>query len=62
MWGQAMYFAKNASYSDSANGGYKFVDPDTKENVLILAEVILGEYPMLAPDNTLRRPPLKANG
>lgn len=62
MWGRAIYFAKDASYSDSANGGYKFVDPDTRLNVLILAEVILGEYQTMLPDDKLRRPPVKANG
>lgn len=47
MWGIAMYFAKNAKYSDSANGGYKFINP-AGESVLFFAEVLLGETVTLA--------------
>ena len=57
MWGIAIYFAKNAAYSHS----YKWTNPQG-ESVFFLAEVLLGEYPLLASNNTYRIPPNKANG
>lgn len=52
MWGQANYFAVNASYSDSyhhslANG--------TKQ--MFYARVMIGNTIVMQPNNTLRMPP-----
>jgi hypothetical protein len=61
MWGIAIYFAENAAYSHSANGGrYRHVN-DQGKSVLFLAEVILGDYILLAPSvetEQLKKPPI----
>jgi hypothetical protein len=65
MWGIAIYFAKNAAYSHSANGGYKYVNAQGKF-VLFLAEVILGDCILLSHTSDtqkLKKPPInQANG
>ena len=62
-YGVAIYFAKNASYS---NNGYCYKLP-SGERQLFLAEVLLGEYPYLpdpedevkrAPNRKLTKPPM----
>ena len=54
-WGLAIYFAKNASYS---NSGYVYKLP-SGERQLFLADVLLGKYPLplLPQNNQLRMPP-----
>ena len=58
MWGVAMYFAKNAGYSDN---GYKYVNSDG-DRVLFLAEVLIGDCVTLASNTSLKMPPNKPNG
>lgn len=53
-WGEATYFAKNASYSD---GSYRYNIDGQRQ--LICAEVLLGDYLEYPMDGTLRLPPFK---
>ena len=55
MWGQANYFAVNASYSDT----YAYHDSGEQTNELILVKVLTGDSYSCGPDNSLRMPPLK---
>jgi hypothetical protein len=57
-WGLAIYFAKNAIYSNA----YCHTLP-SGEKQFFLAQVLLGDYPLplLPQDNTLRMPPLNLN-
>jgi hypothetical protein len=57
MWGRALYFAVNASYSDSY--AYKTKN-ETKK--LLLCLVYTGDYIKQEPDRTLRQPPIRING
>ena len=57
MWGRALYFAKNASYSKD----YSFVHPDN-QRTMFLAEVLLGDYAKLGKNKSLLRPPPKPDG
>ena len=52
MWGIAIYFSKNALYSNS----YCYTLP-SGEKQFFLAEVLLGDYPLLPSNNALRMPP-----
>jgi hypothetical protein len=54
-WGSAIYFAKNAAYSNTYCHNLS-----SGEKQFFLAEVLLGDYPLplLPPDTTLKRPPL----
>ena len=54
MWGLAIYFAKNASYSNN----YCHTLP-SGEKQFFLVEVLLGDYPLplLPSNNKLRMPP-----
>ena len=53
MWGQANYFAVDASYSHC----YAFVRSDVRE--MFLAKVLTGDSVKLEPDSSLRLPPEK---
>ena len=53
MWGQANYFAVNASYSDN----YAFVRENVRE--VLLVKVLTGDSCKMDPDNSLRLPPEK---
>lgn len=55
MWGQGTYFAETASYSD----GYAFQNGDEKQ--IFYCRVLLGEFILCPPDNTLRLPPINQN-
>ena len=55
MWGQANYFAVNASYSDS----YSYHDSSSETNEMILAKVLTGDSYYCRQDSTLRMPPEK---
>ena len=52
MWGRGVYFAENASYSDS----YAHRLPDGNREMLY-CEVLIGKYCELGSDGTLRTPP-----
>ena len=56
MWGKAIYFAKNASYSSGyayrLNNGYG-------HHCLFLAQVLIGDTIQMEPDSSLVRPPYK---
>uniref|UniRef100_A0A6B2LD09 Poly [ADP-ribose] polymerase n=1 Tax=Arcella intermedia TaxID=1963864 RepID=A0A6B2LD09_9EUKA len=54
MWGIAIYFAVNASYSTN----YCYTTP-TGEKQMFLAQVLVGEDYATLPDNKLKKPPLK---
>ena len=60
MWGPAIYFAKDASYSHEAqnagNKSDKFKN-DQGEYQILLADVLLGECVSLPANNALRLPP-----
>jgi hypothetical protein len=53
MWGQGVYFAVNASYSN----GYAFTTT-TGTKQMFYAKVQVGKYKRLASDTSLRMPPL----
>ena len=53
MWGIAIYFAKNASYSEA----YRY-NLASGERQMFLAEVLLGDYTLLPSNNQLTMPPL----
>jgi len=56
MWGIAIYFARNASYSNS----YRFTTPDKKFQ-MFLASVLVGDCTHVIPnDSSLRKPPSKS--
>ncbi|KAG7367790.1 WWE domain containing protein [Nitzschia inconspicua] len=59
-WGQGIYFAANASYSNS----YAFTQKGLASNnkTLILVRLAVGEEVRLPSDSTLRHCPAKANG
>jgi hypothetical protein len=57
MWGPAIYFAVNASYSCPGYSHPVAGQPGTYQ--VFLAEVALGESIELAPDNKLKEPPMK---
>ncbi|CDW78777.1 poly adp-ribose polymerase member 14-like protein [Stylonychia lemnae] len=54
MWGQACYFAQNASYSDN---GYRYEAPNQTFQ-MFFARVTVGQFATLGPDTTLKMPPL----
>ncbi|KAF0984709.1 hypothetical protein FDP41_000608 [Naegleria fowleri] len=54
MWGQGIYFAKKASYSN----GYGFTNENNTKK-MFLADVLLGDYIEIRSDNSLRLPPEK---
>ena len=54
MWGQANYFAENASYSNSY--AYELTDGSRE---ILLAKVLTGDSCKCASDRSLRLPPLK---
>ena len=53
MWGEAIYFAKNAKYSHD----YRFNLPNGQFQ-FFLAEVLLGDYVVLASKTDLKMPPM----
>ena len=57
MWGRAIYFAKNALYSD------KYCSKLIEEKQFFLAEVLLGDYPFIPEADkereSLKTPPFK---
>lgn len=55
MWGQANYFAVNASYSHN----YCHTNPTTGEHEMFLVRLITGDSYRSEPDRSLRMPPLK---
>jgi len=55
MWGQGIYFATKASYSD----GYSFKKNDGTRQ-MFYSRVSLGHWKCLEPDQSLRMPPLKS--
>ena len=55
MWGQANYFAVNASYSQ----GYAHPTPDGARE-MFLVKVLTGDSFDSPPDSSLRKPPMKA--
>ena len=55
MWGQANYFAANASYSDT----YSHQNSAISTREMILANVLTGDSYVSARDSTLRMPPEK---
>ena len=57
MWGIAVYFAKNASYSDY----YRF-NCANGERQFFLAEVLIGDTIEMGSTETLRNPPDKPDG
>jgi poly [ADP-ribose] polymerase 10/14/15 len=57
MWGPAIYFAVNASYSCPGYSHPIAEQPGTYQ--VFLAEVALGDSVELAPTNTLKEPPMK---
>ena len=54
MWGQGIYFAENASYSDN----YAHSLPN-KSRQLLICQVLLGDYCTIPPNKDLRLPPAK---
>lgn len=52
MWGKAVYFAKNASYSDA----YAYQDGRGYRQIIV-GEVLVGNYIALPQDNELTKPP-----
>ncbi|KAG2386789.1 hypothetical protein C9374_001824 [Naegleria lovaniensis] len=54
MWGQGIYFAKNASYSNS----YGFTSENNTKK-MFFADVLLGDYVETPSNNSLRLPPEK---
>ncbi len=54
MWGVAVYFAVNSSYSH----GYRFNVPGTNLNQMFYARVIVANYKETQPNSSLRMPPL----
>jgi hypothetical protein len=59
MWGRALYFAVNASYS-CQNYSYKMPGNDTYQ--VFLAEVVLGNSVELPPTGNLYEPPKTSDG
>lgn len=57
MWGKAIYFAVNSSYSNS----YSSKLP-SGERQMFHARVIIGNTIVMNPDGKLREPPMKADG
>jgi hypothetical protein len=57
MWGKAVYFAQNASYSD-ANYCFKVMNC----RKMFFAEIILGEIKTMPSNSELIKPPNKENG
>ena len=57
MWGQANYFAVNASYSH----GYAHTAPDGARE-MFLVKVLTGDSYDCPSDRSLRKPPMKASG
>ena len=57
LWGKAIYFAKNALYSNS----YRFNSPAGKHQ-FFLVEVLLGDFVELAEKKSLTLPPNNPNG
>ena len=55
LWGQANYFAKNASYSD----GYAYYIGNGGMKEIMLAQVLTGDSHQCKPDKSLRMPPEK---
>jgi hypothetical protein len=52
MWGMAVYFAKNSSYSH----GYRYTVGDGTFQ-MFYARVMVGNFKEMNPDGTLRMPP-----
>ncbi len=59
MWGRALYFAANASYSCPS---YSYKIPGTDTYQVFLAEVVLGNSVELLQDNSLLEPPMTSDG
>eukprot|EP00347_Sterkiella_histriomuscorum_P006231 403353563 len=57
MWGQAIYFAQNSSYSD----GYKYAVSQTTFQ-MFFARVLVGNYIKLPSDKQIKMPPVDAQG
>ena len=57
MWGQANYFAVNASYSH----GYAHTAPDGSRE-MFLVKVLTGDSYDCPSNSSLRKPPMKASG
>ena len=55
MWGNGIYFAENASYSNS----YAFKKTFSNTKYLLLCKVFVGDAIELMPDSNLRMPPFK---
>jgi hypothetical protein len=56
MWGKAIYFAYNSSYSNS----YASSLPNGSKQ-MFMATVLIGKEIELNPDRTLREPPMQPN-
>ena len=54
MWGKAIYFAYNSSYSNS----YTSKLPDGSRQ-MFMAQVLIGKEIVMNPDRTLKEPPLQ---
>jgi hypothetical protein len=52
-WGKAVYFARNASYSNM----YAYQDVATGYRKLLIGQVLIGNYIALPEDNELTKPP-----
>jgi hypothetical protein len=58
MWGQANYFAVNASYSHD----YAHTAADGSTREIFLVKVLTGDSCDCRPNGSLRKPPMKASG
>ena len=54
MWGKAVYFAQNASYSKN----YSFKVEKSSKLKFFFAEILLGDIVTLAQDNSIKKPPI----
>ena len=54
MWGNAYYFAKNSSYSNS----YAFSGTGNGTRQILCAKVLIGKPCVQGPDRNLLRPPM----
>ena len=53
MWGQAIYFAQNSSYSN----GFKYEIPGQNTFQMFFARVIVGKFKKMNPDAKIKMPP-----